>query len=265
MYIKSFDDTKLFLNKETAPEDKCVCVIVHGLAEHQGRYDYLAQKFHQNGIGTYRFDLRGHGRSDGERAYYACYQDMLKDVDTVVEMALTENPKKPVFLLGHSMGGFAVALYGAAYPNKRLAGLITNGAVTRDNAHLLSGVPEGADPHQRIPNQMGDGVCSVRAVVDWYQKDPYNCMTFTAGICMAIRDGISWFAKHGSDFYYPVLMMHGEKDGLVSVKDTQEFFGMISSEDKQMKIYGKLFHEVFNEYRRDEAISDVIHWINNRI
>ncbi len=65
--ITSFDGTRLFLNKELADSAKAVAVIVHGLCEHQGRYDYMAQLFHKAGVSTYRFDHRGHGRSDGER------------------------------------------------------------------------------------------------------------------------------------------------------------------------------------------------------
>lgn len=264
MFIESFDGTKLFLNKETADSNKCICVIVHGLAEHQGRYDYLADLFHKGGIGTYRFDHRGHGRSEGERTYYSDFNELLDDVNVIVDMAIAENPNKPIFLLGHSMGGYAVALYGAKYPGKRLTGLITSGAVARDKANLLGGVPKDLDPHFQLSNELGSGVCSVQEVVDWYGKDPYNCKTFTAGLCQALCRGVDWFSDHAKDFVYPVYMMHGEKDGLVSVEDTYEFFNMVSSKDKQMKIYGGLFHEIFNEYCRDEVIGDAIRWMLKR-
>ncbi|WP_320130827.1 alpha/beta hydrolase [uncultured Sphaerochaeta sp.] len=263
--ISSFDNTKLFLNKETSKNDKAVCVIVHGLCEHQGRYDYLCKTFHEAGIGTYRFDHRGHGRSEGERTYYANFNEMLDDVHVFVEMAIKENPDIPVFLLGHSMGGFAVALYGAKYPGERLAGIITSGALTVDNNHLITSVERGMDPHFKLPNQLGAGVCSVKEVVDWYGKDPDNTMTFTVGLCYAIQDGIVWFKTARTTFTYPVLMLHGEKDGLVDPKDTYQFFEQAASKDKQMKIYGNLFHEIFNEYCHDETIGDVVSWITNRI
>ena len=60
-------------------------------------------------------------------------------------------------------------------------------------------------------------------------------------------------------------MLHGEKDGLVSVEDTYEFFRQAASKDKQMKVYGNLFHEIFNEYCRDEVIQDALSWIERRI
>lgn len=263
--FSSFDGTSLYLNREI-PDNACaVAVIVHGLCEHQGRYDYFAKLFHEAGIGTYRFDHRGHGRSEGERTYYQDFNELLDDTNVVVGMAISENPDIPVFLIGHSMGGFTVALYGAKYPDKKLRGIITSGALTKDNAGLITGVPKNLDPHTKLPNELGAGVCSVAEVVDWYGKDPYNTGTFTTGLCYAICDGLDWFAEKAGSFSYPVLMLHGEKDGLVSVQDTYGFFAAAASNDKQMKIYGNLFHEIFNEYCRDEVIGDVLSWIRHRI
>ncbi len=84
-------------------------------------------------------------------------------------------------------------------------------------------------------------------------------------MCYAICDGLDWFKEKEKEFCYPVLMLHGEKDGLVSVKDTFEFFEHAASRDKQMKVYGNLFHEIFNEYCRDEVIGDALSWIEKRI
>ena len=142
---------------------------------------------------------------------------------------------------------------------------ITSGALTQDNAGLISGVPKGLEPHQKLPNELGTGVCSVPEVVDWYGKDPYNTQTFTTGLCYAICDGVAWFKTAVKDFTYPVLMLHGEKDGLVSVQDTYDFFAAASSTDRQMKIYGGLYHEIFNEYCRDEVISDTLRWMRRRL
>ena len=155
--------------------------------------------FHGAGIGTYRFDHRGHGRSEGEESYYGDYNEMLDDVNVIVDMAIEENPGIPVFLLGHSMGGFAVSLYGAKYPDKALKGIVTSGALTFDNGGLITGVPKGLDPHQKLPNELGGGVCSVAEIVDWYGKDPYNKKTFTTGLCYAICDGLEWFQEAGKE------------------------------------------------------------------
>ena len=130
---------------------------------------------------------------------------------------------------------------------------------------MIKQVPAGLDVHKKLPNELGEGVCSVKEVVDFYGKDPYNKKTFTVGLCYALIKGLDWFAERKNEFTYPVLMMHGEKDGLVSPRDTFEFFAASLSKDKQMKIYGNLFHEILNEYCRDEVIADIIAWIEKRI
>ncbi|MBR3314957.1 MAG: lysophospholipase [Atopobiaceae bacterium] len=264
-FITSFDGTKLFFNAQTDASDRAVVVMVHGLAEHQGRYDYVAQKFHEAGIGTYRFDHRGHGKSEGECAYLSDYNELLDDTNVVVDRAIEENPDKPVFLLGHSMGGLTVALYGAKYPDKRLAGVITSGALVSMEKNLFATVPEGLDPHMQLPNELGDGVCSVDEVRDWYAKDPLNRKSFAVGLVYACLKGLQWFAGAVKNFTYPVLITHGENDGLVGNHNSPWFFTHVSSTDRQMKVYGGLFHEIMNEYCRDEVISDYIHWMESRM
>ena len=263
--LKSFDGTMLYVKTETAADNKAIAVIVHGLCEHQGRYDYVADCLHAAGIGTYRFDHRGHGRSEGESTYYSTFHELLDDTNVIVDLAMKENPNLPVFLIGHSMGGFTVSLYGAKYPDKGLRGIVTSGALTHDSQGTMGSIPPGLDVHARLKNELGDGVCSVKEVADWYLIDPYNRMDYTFGLCYALADGVKWFADKVYEFKYPVLMMHGEKDALVNVNDTYQFFAKVASTDKQMKIYGGLFHEIFNEYCKDEVVSDMIKWLEKRI
>ena len=262
--IESFDGTKLYMRKDLPDGFKAVVVVVHGLCEHQGRYDYLANRFNASGLATYRFDHRGHGRSEGERTFYSDFNELFDDTNVIVDMAISENPGKPVFLLGHSMGGFTVVGYGIKYPNK-LRGIVTSGALVYDHQRLISDMPAGMDIHAHLPNELGSGVCSVKEVVEKYGTDPLNTMFFTPGLVYALQKGSAWVSKNIKDFSYPVLMLHGEKDGLVSVKDTYQSFNEVSSIDKQMKIYGRLFHEIFNEYCRNEVIDDAAGWIKNRI
>ena len=90
--ISSFDGTQLYVKTETAADNKAIVVIVHGLCEHQGRYDYFAEKLHAAGYGTYRFDHRGHGRSQGDLPNYGSYHEILDDTNVIVDMAIAENP-----------------------------------------------------------------------------------------------------------------------------------------------------------------------------
>lgn len=262
--LESFDGTKLFASKSLPEDMQAIVVLVHGLAEHSGRYKYVIEKLNKANIGVYRFDHRGHGKSEGERAHYEDYNNLIDDVNYVVELAKKENQNLPVFLLGHSMGGFGVTSFGTKYPQK-VNGIISSGALTRDFNNTLKTVPSDLDPHTRLDNEMGEGVCSVEEVRLDYQNDPLNEKSFSAGLAQELSKGIDWMKNHSEDFVDPILILHGEKDALVSYEDSLNFFKEIKSEDKQIKIYGKLFHEIFNEYAKDEVIQDAISWIQNRL
>nr|WP_199721103.1 alpha/beta fold hydrolase [Neisseria weixii] len=86
-------------------------MISHGLASHSGVFDGFTQRMTGNGIAVYRFDARGHGKSDGRDSIHInSYFEMVEDLRRVVEKAKAENPNLPVFVMGHSMGGYITAL-----------------------------------------------------------------------------------------------------------------------------------------------------------
>ena len=125
--MKAEDGIEIFVTQNFVDRPRLLVVIVHGICEHSGRYAYTASRFNEWGYSVYRFDNRGHGRSGGERGYVESYERFIEDTDLVVQAARQENPGLPVFLLGHSMGGFISVAYGIKYPD-RLSGLIHSGA-----------------------------------------------------------------------------------------------------------------------------------------
>lgn len=261
--LPSFDGTKLYVRRDIPDMPKAIVVLVHGLCEHQGRYDYLVEALTDVGIGVYRFDHRGHGRSEGERTHFDKWDDPVDDTNVVLDLAIEQNPDLPVFFVGHSMGGYAVTGHGIKYPGK-ITGAVLSGPLVFDHARLIADVRTGQDPHTRLDNEFGEGVCSVKEVREAYLADEYNAKTFTLGLCYSVNDGIRQITETIADYRERVLILHGEHDTLVSPQDAQDMFEQISSEDRQLKIYGNLYHEIFNEYARDEVIQDTCRWILNR-
>ena len=137
----------LLVGRIDAPENPKACaVIVHGLCEHYGRYDYVVEQLLAAGYAVVRFDHRGHGRSMGKAVWYDNRQQIVADTDLFVEEARAHFPDLPLFMIGHSMGGFGAASYATTYPGK-LDGYVLSGAWTRDHAGLAAGVVEqGLDP-----------------------------------------------------------------------------------------------------------------------
>ena len=263
-FFSSFDGTQLYLKRDIPDSPKAVVLIVHGLCEHQGRYDYTAEKLYESGYSVYRFDHRGHGRSEGKSVYYSDFNEIADDVNEAVSVVLLENPAVPLFILGHSMGGYATALFGAKYPG-RARGILLSGALTRYNLPIMGPLPMQGDPELYFPNALGNGVCSDPAVVKAYEEDPFVRKEISVSLCNSLGDGVAWLKARSADFIEPVLIMHGAKDGLVSEKDSRDFFGEISSEDKGLLIFPLLYHEILNEPVKDDVINHIIKWIGRRI
>lgn len=259
--FESFDGIKLYGKTDAVDDPRAVIVIVHGLCEHQGRYDYLTMRLNAQGYSVYRFDHRGHGRSEGQKIYYSNFEEIAKDVDVVVERALVENPMAPIYIIGHSMGGYASALYGTMFPGK-VDGYVLSGAWTRDNKGLTKAAIEAPAPDLfYIPNELGDGVCSDPAVGRAYEADPYVIKEMSLGLFRAVNAGQKWMKENAEQFADPVILLHGADDALVDVTDSLEFFQEIGSSDKSMRIYAGLMHEIFNEYDKDAVIDDALEWL----
>ncbi|MBR3690857.1 MAG: lysophospholipase [Eggerthellaceae bacterium] len=259
--FESFDGIKLYGKTDAVDDPRAVIVIVHGLCEHQGRYDYLTMRLNAQGYSVYRFDHRGHGRSEGQKIYYSNFEEIAKDVDVVVERALVENPMAPLYIIGHSMGGYASALYGTMFPGK-VDGYVLSGAWTRDNKGLTKAAVEADAPDLvYIPNELGDGVCSDPAVGRAYEADPYVIKEMSLGLFRAVNAGQKWMKENAEQFVEPVILLHGADDALVDVTDSLEFFQEIGSTDKSMRIYAGLMHEIFNEYDKDAVIDDALEWL----
>ena len=262
--IRSFDGTQLFTRKDTAEEQKAAVVIAHGLAEHLGRYDALAETLLQHNFTVYRYEQRGHARSEGERTFFKDFNEMPDDLKTIMDLAKEENGEQQVFLIGHSMGGFTAAAFGTKYPDEA-AGIVLSGALTRYNNELFGPLPMDLPPDTYLDNELGEGVCSDPEVVKAYAEDPLVEKKISVGLINEFAPGIAWLKENAESFIDPVLVLHGNEDGLVAEKDSRDFYGEIGSKDKTLKIYAGLMHEIFNEPSKYKIYDEVIEWMEDRL
>jgi len=267
-YIESKDGTLLYTKVQTTeqPETaKATVIMVHGLAEHLGRYDDFAGLLIRSGFNVIRYDQRGHGHSSGENTFYSDVDEITDDLNAIVLYAKKLLSDQQVFVIGHSMGGYTAALYGTKYPRK-IDGYITSGALTRYNHELFKDVPVGLDSNDYIKNEMGEGLCSTEIVLKHYIEDALNKKEISIGLIRTLEKGIEYLKLEAGDFKDPVLILHGENDGLVSPKDSEQSHDEISSSDKALIIYPKLEHEIFNEFtKKNEIFNTVIKWIEDRL
>lgn len=116
-----------------------------------------------------------------------------------------------------------------------------------------------------MPNSLGDGVCSDPEVKKAYAEDPYVEKEISVGLMNMVFKVMDYLKERPADFIAPVLILHGAEDGLVSEKDSRDLYGDIGSKDKTLHIYAKLFHEILNEPCKQEIITEIIQWLDQRV
>lgn len=248
-------------------EIKAVIVLVHGLAEHGGRYAAAGEFFANQGFAVAVSDLRSHGKSEGKDTEFSSMDDLVEDIDHFVHKIKERLPQTPIFLYGHSMGGTIATLYTIKKQPQFLGVLLTGAAlITGDSVPKallrVVGILGKLVPKMKTMVLDGSTVSKDPAVVDAYNTDPLN---YRKGIpaCTgaAFNAGIAEAQTGLNQFKLPVLIMHGSEDRLVDAGGSQYMYEHTGSQDKQLKIYQGLYHELLNEPEKEEVMNDMLAWM----
>ncbi len=257
----------LFVSLSPVDDPKAVVIIVHGLCEHSGRYEYVASRLNDFGYAVYRYDNRGHGRSGGEPGYVEDFQLFSDDADWIVGLARQEYPNIPRFMLGHSMGGFIAGAYGVRYPGQ-ISGQVFSGpaVIVLPIFAEYESFDFDAEGRTLISNALGDIISRDRQVVQDYADDPLVLKVFSTKLMGEVFiKGATWLMDNMGAYRYPCLILHGGDDQIVLPDASRYLFEHISSADKQLKIYEGLYHEILNEPEKDSVLEDIRQWIEARI
>ena len=255
------------------PEGTCRAsvVLVHGLGEHCARYDHVASALNQQGIEVSSFDHRGHGRSQGIRGHIPSFEHANQDINHFLEDAGQRNPGLPVFLYGHSMGGCMV-LYFVLTRHPHIKGVIcTSPGLGTTNPlpaskHALAKVLYRLAPKVTIPNGLDvENLSHDQNVVLAYKADPLNTSQVSARLGLDILNTGAWNVEHASEFDLPLLLMQGCGDYLVSPPATRKFSEGVSKHLITYREWKGLFHELHNEFEKEQVIQVILDWINQQI
>lgn len=243
-------------------------VLVHGYAEHSGRYQHFIQAANTQKVNVYAFDLRGHGKSDGLTAFIPRMEDLIDDIGRIIDHF---NLAGRTFLMGHSLGGLLATRYCLTQGQHKIQGLITSGAaleIDKDLSPLLQLLaPLLGKILPKLKTQKLDTTYLTRSeeVKKAYFADPlvYNGGTRArtgAEILATIKDTFPMFRQ----LHIPLLAMHGGSDRLTMPDGTIQLYNQASSMDKTLQIYDGLYHELINEPEKQRVINDILTWITKR-
>ncbi len=256
---------------EPETDPRGVVVLCHGYAEHARRYDHVAQRFGEAGLVLYALDLRGHGRSGGKRVYLRNISEYTEDFHTLVGIAAAEYPELKRIVLGHSMGGGVVFAYGVEHPDDYAAMVLSGPAVDAQDGvspvmMVLAKTLGSIAPGLPVENLPADAVSRDPAVVAAYESDPLvHHGRLPAGIAKALIGVGETMPARAAAITAPLLVVHGEQDKLIPVKGSRHLMECVGSEDAELTVYPKLYHEVFNEPEQNEVLDHVVSWIEARL
>jgi len=261
-------------------------LIVHGLAEHTGRYEHVGSHLAEAGVDAFAFDLRGFGQSGGARAWVDRWSRLHEDMAGRIAAIDAAHPGRPVFLYGHSLGGLLVAGYlltggdgrpdggmaamgpGAATPVDGIGRPLPTAAVVSAPAiaatipavqRLAVNLLGRTVPRVMIPNRIPTAtLSSIPEVREDYLSDPLNVHRTTTGFGVrAFREQDRVMA--GLDqLPIPLLVIHGGLDRLVPVETSAVLAG---HPNVTRRVYPGVAHELHNEPQAESVLADVVTWL----
>lgn len=247
-----------------------VIAIVHGLAEHGGRYADFAQRANSAGIGIVSIDLRGHGRSPGVRLLVEKFDDYLLDIDALVTHTKQIGGQCPVFLMGHSLGG-AIALRWVAQRQMAasvLCGLMLSSAALKIGlgtpALLIKLAPLISRwfPLLRLQALNANLISSIAAEVARYLDDPLVCKlpppARTGAEVLAIMPANLDVAR---ELKLPLYVFHGTDDTLTSPEGSHALYDAWGGSDKHLRLWPGSLHETLNDIDRDAVMDELFAWL----
>jgi alpha-beta hydrolase superfamily lysophospholipase len=242
-FFDAGDGLRLFFRRWFVPQPKGLVAMLHGFAEHSGRYGHVADFLCEQGWSVATFDCRGHGQSGGRRAHIDHFQDYLDDTRVFLdEIKKAGYPKLPV-LLGHSQGGLIAARYVQMLPDS-VAGLVLSSpylelvmkvpAVKAAAGKLVSKI----FPTLAMKTGLDPSILSHdRDVVEKYAADPLVSNIATARWFTEVQEAQAISVQQAGGITCPLLMLLAGDDRLVSAPVSKNLFSAAGSADKTLHEY----------------------------
>jgi acylglycerol lipase len=268
--FQSVGGLKIFFRSwRPAGEPRAILVICHGVNSHGGQYLWSGEQFVKDGLAVYALDLRGRGKSEGERFYVEDVAEYVADVSGVIKIAKQRDPGVPVFLLGHSAGGVVSSTY-VLDNQKELAGFICESFAFQVYAPSFALAAIKGLSH--IAPRLG----VLKLPLDDFTRDPVALAALKADPLIANENqpAITVAALVRADermmkefptIKLPVLIMHGTADKTTVPAGSQFFYDTVGSKDKTLKLYQDHFHDLLNDIGKEGVIADIKAWIDKRL
>lgn len=268
--------TRHWPSTSSASDPAGAVLIVHGLAEHSGRWEHVGEQLAAEGFDVHAFDLRGHGASAGRRVHLDAFEQFYADLAERLASVRSKAPGRPLILYGHSIGGLIALGYvvrAAADPSgapgspsitRPLPGLLVLSAPSLDSTLpawklQLARVLGRFLPTLSIPNHIAGQLLSRDATIgERYHGDPLVLHAATTGFGALALAEQDWIRSSLGSLRLPTLVIHGEDDALVP---TVASAPLADVPGVTRRTYPGIRHELHNEPEGPRIVAEVIAWI----
>jgi len=267
--IDSSKGARIFVRSWRPASPRAVVVICHGVNSHGGQYLWTGEQLAASGFAVYALDLRGRGRSDGERFYVEDVADYVSDVAATVALAKSRHAGLPVFLLGHSAGGVVSSVYVLENPTA-LAGFICESFAFQVPAPgfalaAIKGLSHVA-PRLAVLKLKNEDFSRDPKAVEALNNDPLTAHEAQpAATVAALVRADERLRVEFPHITMPLLIMHGTDDKATVCHGSEFFYQTAGSSDKTLKLYEGHYHDLLNDIGKEAVLADITSWIGSRI
>ena len=257
------------------PQPERVMVLVHGYAEHTGRYDEMAMYFAERAFAVHAYDQAGHGRTAGPRGHVDRFDRLIDELARFVECVSLDHPGLPISLVGHSMGGLVVAAT-AAFRKPVVGQIILSAALLQlggENAGLrqtlglgLARVLSVVTPRVALSTGLDtQGLSRDPDVIRRYEQDPYIKDRMSVRFAAGMNQTVDAVRSAAGRIERPILVLHGGSDPICPVAGSRHLYASLTEEvgkKSALEIYPDLRHEIFQEPDRQQVWQDMLRFID---
>lgn len=247
---------------------RALVAVVHGLGEHSGRHQQLADFLVDRGYAVLLHDLRGHGRSFGLRGHVDRFEDYTDDLRALLDQVAFPGP---VYVLGHSLGGLIAAAFAETFPG-HLAGLILSSPCLQTavptpawKERLAQGLSR-ITPRLRLASGLPlEKLAHDPQVAVAYRADPLCSRVVSARWYVELARKMAEVRERAGTLTVPTLVMQAGADELVNPGATRDFFAALGAQDKRLMVYAGAYHELFHDDCQEDAREEVAGWLDRHV
>jgi alpha-beta hydrolase superfamily lysophospholipase len=253
-----------------AEAPRALVAVVHGLGEHCGRYAALASDLVKKRYTVVALDLPGHGEAPGPRGDFPSWQQVRDHIVPALFTASRGMPGQPldlpVIMLGHSMGGAIALDYALAHPRTLLA-VVASAPALRSQMPpwwklALANVAKSTAPSLGFPHGLDEsGISRDPEVMKARAADPLMHDRISPRLYFALREAQQRVLRDARRLEVPALLQQGAADRVVDPHGALEFNAAAPHGMARLITYKDGYHEVYNDLSRDEAIRDLVGWM----